>query len=169
MLKRKSLSVVNSIKIIHDTSLEGIQRELCKYNVDIETYEPPLISLDKISIGHFFNKSIEDLLVINHPKHQNDYFKIGMAIFREKSCATLNIYLFGTSRSFSPEECINYLGSRYNRNNENLVLPVNPHPWLMHVHVHWRPLPLNKRDEIEWYLFMFTIIEDTLLNKYISK
>lgn len=169
MFKRTPLLFVNSIKVLHDTTLEGIQRELGDDRMDIGTYETPLFGFDTIAIGNFFNKTTRNILIISHPKHLNDYFKIGLVVFEERSSATLNIYLLGASYYFSLEECINYLSNRYNRKRDGLVLPLPASLYTAIREVHWTPLPRNKRDEIEWYMVMFCIIEDVLRHKYISK
>ena len=53
---------------------------------------------DQVKSGGLFNKSIEDCIVLYHPEHKNDYFKICVRIGRQGNYAFVSAMDFGTSK-----------------------------------------------------------------------
>lgn len=77
-------------------TLEGIQTEL--ENVAKEKDVPVAFYLDKVKGGTLFNKQIEDGLVLYHPEHKNDYYKLCIRVQRQGNVAFIYVNDFGNSK-----------------------------------------------------------------------
>lgn len=53
---------------------------------------------DQVKSGGMFNKNIEDCIVLYHPEHQNDYFKICIRVSHQGNYAFVSAMDFGTSK-----------------------------------------------------------------------
>lgn len=59
---------------------------------------PVAFYTDQVKSGGMFNKTIEDCIVLYHPEHQYDYFKICVRVSHQGSYAFVSAMDFGTSK-----------------------------------------------------------------------
>lgn len=59
---------------------------------------PVAFYADQVKSGGMFNKTIEDCIVLYHPEHQYDYFKICVRVSHQGSYAFVSAMDFGTSK-----------------------------------------------------------------------
>lgn len=57
-----------------------------------------IANTDQVKSGGMFNKTIEDCIVLYHPEHQYDYFKICVRVSHQGSYAFVSAMDFGTSK-----------------------------------------------------------------------
>ncbi len=56
--------------------------------------------IDQVKSGGMFNKSVEDCLVLSHPQHQKDYFKIVVLYNKQGNVGYVRFYTLGESVQF---------------------------------------------------------------------
>ncbi len=59
---------------------------------------PVAFYVDQVKSGGLFNRTVEDCIVLYHPDHQNDYFKICIRVNHQGSYAFVSAMDFGTSK-----------------------------------------------------------------------
>ena len=59
---------------------------------------PVAFYTDQVKSGGMFNKTIEDCIVLYHPEHQYDYFKICVRVSHQGCYAFVSAMDFGTSK-----------------------------------------------------------------------
>ncbi len=80
------------------TIKEAISTTAKKYNI------PVAFEMDQIKSGGFLSKSIEDCLVLYHPEHAKDYYRIAISIQRQGSIAFVHANDFGESKNLKKLE-----------------------------------------------------------------
>ena len=99
MIKEKELREIRpQIRYQHggDISLETVRDSLSdcasQTGISISFYT------DQIKFGGLIGGSLENCLVLYHPEHENDYFKMAIRVTHQNSYVFVNVYGFGTSR-----------------------------------------------------------------------
>lgn len=62
---------------------------------------PVAFYADQVKSGGMFNKTVEDCIVLYHPAHQYDYFKICVRVSHQGSYAFVSAMDFGTSKQMN--------------------------------------------------------------------
>lgn len=100
MIKEKDLNVFRDTYRYPNGStitLQGIQSQLqsCAsgYQIPIAFYS------DQVKSGGLLNAQAEECLVIHHPAHLNDYYKIVITIKRQGTMAFVATYSYGESKN----------------------------------------------------------------------
>ena len=62
---------------------------------------PVAFYADQVKSGGMFNKIIEDCIVLYHPEHQHDYFKICVRVSHQGSYAFVSAMDFGNSKQMN--------------------------------------------------------------------
>jgi hypothetical protein len=77
-------------------TLQTVQEALedCAQNMGI----PVAFYDEQVKSGGMFNKTIEDCIVLYHPEHRSDYFKICIRVGRQGNYAFVSANDFGTSK-----------------------------------------------------------------------
>ena len=85
-----------------DISLQAIRTAIDatakKYGI------PVAFEMDQIKSGGFLNKSVEDCLVLYHPEHAKDYYRIAISIQRQGTMAFVHVNDFGESKNLKKLE-----------------------------------------------------------------
>ena len=85
-----------------DITLQTIQNAIketaAKYGV------PVAFSADQIKSGGLFNKTIDDCIVLYHPDHAKDYYRIAISIKRQGTIAFVHANDFGESKNLKKLE-----------------------------------------------------------------
>ena len=79
-----------------EITLETVQNAIvdCAQSMGL----PVAFYADQVKSGSVFNKTVEDCIVLYHPEHRNDYFKICIRVSRQGSYAFVSAMDFGTSK-----------------------------------------------------------------------
>lgn len=80
----------------NEITLKVVQEAIEDYAKEIGI--PVAFYADKVKSGGIFNKTIEDCIVLYHPEHQSDYFKICVRVDHQGSYAFVSAMDFGTSK-----------------------------------------------------------------------
>jgi hypothetical protein len=59
---------------------------------------PVAFYTEQVKSGGVFNKTVEDCIVMYHPKHQNDYFKFCIRVSKQGNYAFVAVNDFGQSK-----------------------------------------------------------------------
>lgn len=80
----------------NDITLQTVQGALedCASNMGISV----AFYNDQVKSGGIFNKTIEDCIVLYHPDHRNDYYKVCIRVGRQGNYAFVAANDFGTSK-----------------------------------------------------------------------
>lgn len=83
----------------NNITLQTVQNALkdCAQGMGI----PVAFYTDQVKSGGMFNKTIEDCIVLYHPEHQNDYFKICIRVGHQGSYAFVSANDFGQSKQMN--------------------------------------------------------------------
>jgi len=60
---------------------------------------PVAFSNDQIKSGGLLNSSVDDCLIMYHPDHVKDYYKIAISVKRQGTMAFVSTYQFGESKN----------------------------------------------------------------------
>lgn len=123
MIKRKELTVFHMYSTSKNkSSLTDIME--CLETESQKTSIPILMKQEKIKAGVLWNKTLDDCLLIIHPKHQDDYFSMVLQISRQGNYDFHRIYFRGKSNLFeSSSRLESYISLR------NMIVeykPMNP-------------------------------------------
>lgn len=90
-----------------DVTLQSIQEALTQAASEVGL--PVAFSQDQVKYGGLIGGSTEDCLVLYHPEHQKDYFKLCIRVKKQGSYAFVSVNDFGNSRLMDNEASHEYM------------------------------------------------------------
>ena len=70
---------------------------------------PVAFYADQIKYGGFIGGSTEDCIVLYHPQHENDYYKVAITVNHQGKYAFVSVNDFGSSRQLGNQGSVEYL------------------------------------------------------------
>lgn len=88
---RPTYRYTDGTSITLETIQEAVKDAAQKYGI------PVAFTNDQVKSGGLFNSEVEDCLVLYHPEHPNDYYRVAVRINRQGIMAFVSINDFGES------------------------------------------------------------------------
>ena len=90
---RKTYQYPDGTAITLQTIQNALEDKANEYQIPIAFYD------EQIKSGGMLSSSIVDCIVLYHPEHRNDYYKIAISIKRQGTMAFVSSYEFGESKN----------------------------------------------------------------------
>ena len=88
---RQPVRYSNAQGITLKTIQEALQHAAQQHGIPVAFYD------DQIKFGGLIGGTVEDCIVLYHPNHQKDYFKVAIKLTRQGNFALVTVNDFGTS------------------------------------------------------------------------
>lgn len=90
---RPTYKYSDGTEITLQTIQNALEDKANEYQIPIAFYE------EQIKYGGMLSSSMVDCIVLYHPEHRNDYYKIAISIKRQGTMAFISAYEFGESKN----------------------------------------------------------------------
>lgn len=88
---RPTYRYTDGTSITLETIQEAVKDAAQKYNI------PVAFTNDQVKSGGLFNSEVEDCLVLYHPEHRYDYYRVAVRVKRQGTMAFVSMNDFGDS------------------------------------------------------------------------